>query len=68
MRVIRTILLALLVSLLVGFAIGTALRLRLERPVRYIGSAFATDPLDVGDPRPAVFHPCHHEQQIGKSV
>lgn len=68
MRVIRTILVALLVSLLVGFAIGTALRLRVERPVRYIGSTFSADPLDIGDARPAIFHPCHHEQQIGKAV
>ena len=33
--------LALLLSLLVGLAIGTALRLRLERPVYYIGAAAA---------------------------
>ena len=33
------LLLALLLSLLVGLAIGTALRLRLERPVYYIGAA-----------------------------
>ena len=32
-------LLALLLSLLVGLAIGTWLRLRLERPVYYIGAA-----------------------------
>jgi hypothetical protein len=33
------LLLALLLALLVGLAIGTALRLRLERPVYYIGAA-----------------------------
>jgi len=33
------VLLALLLSLLVGLAIGTWLRLRLERPVYYIGAA-----------------------------
>ena len=33
------LLLALLLSLLVGLAIGTLLRLRLERPVYYIGAA-----------------------------
>ena len=32
------LLLALLLSLLLGLAIGTALRLRLERPVYYIGA------------------------------
>ena len=36
---LRRVLLALLCSLLVGLAIGTALRLRLERPVYYIGAA-----------------------------
>ena len=35
------LLLALLLSLLLGLAIGTALRLRLERPVYYIGAADA---------------------------
>jgi hypothetical protein len=35
------LLLALLLSLLVGLAIGTLLRLRLERPVYYIGAAAA---------------------------
>ena len=35
------LLLALLLSLLVGVAIGTLLRLRLERPVYYIGAADA---------------------------
>ena len=37
MKLLRGVLLALLVSLLVGIAIGTALRLRLERPIHYIG-------------------------------
>jgi hypothetical protein len=36
------VLLALLLSLLVGLAIGTWLRLRLERPVYYIGAADPT--------------------------
>ena len=35
------LLLALLLSLLVGLAIGTLLRLRLKRPVYYIGAAAA---------------------------
>jgi len=39
MKWLRRVLLALLLSLLVGLAIGTALRLRLERPVYYIGAA-----------------------------
>jgi hypothetical protein len=39
MKWLRRVLLALLLSLLVGLAIGTLLRLRLERPVYYIGAA-----------------------------
>ena len=62
-------LLALLLSLLVGFLIGTWLRMRLERPVRYIGalpaSAPAPQPLHVLDPRATVLHPGHHEEQVG---
>ena len=65
MRVLRTVLLALLVSLLVGLAIGTVLRLRLERPVHYIGSAVATDPFDIGKFRSRVLDTGHHEQQVG---
>ncbi len=73
MRVLRGVLLALLVSAAVGFAIGTVIRLRLERPSRYIGydngscpgSAVPTDPLDIGKLRPRVFHPRHHEEQVG---
>jgi hypothetical protein len=36
---LRRLLLVLLLALLLGLAIGAALRLRLERPVYYIGSA-----------------------------
>ena len=45
------LLLALLLSLLVGLAIGTWLRLRLERPVYYIGAADTRglDPSRQGD-------------------
>ncbi len=38
-RLARTVLLALLFALLLGLAIGTAIRLELERPVEYLGSA-----------------------------
>lgn len=65
MKLVRRILLALLLALLVGFAIGTAIRLRLERPVRYLGSVGAAAPFDVGDARAPVLHPRHHEQQVG---
>jgi len=42
-KILRAILLALLISLLVGFAIGTVIRLRLEKPVYYIGEATPHD-------------------------
>jgi hypothetical protein len=48
-KALRQVLWLLLLSLLVGLAIGTALRLRLERPVYYLGSALA--PERMGQPR-----------------
>ena len=65
MRALRAVLLALLFSLLFGVAVGTLVRLRLERPVRYLGSAPASFPLDIGEAGPPIFHACHDEQQIG---
>jgi len=64
----RVVLFALLISLVLGLAIGTALRLRLERGVTYIGSANAPHPLDVSDPRPSILDPSHHEEQVGQAV
>ena len=68
MKLLKGVLLALLASLVLGLAIGTALRLRLERGVTYIGSANAPHPLDVSDTRPSILDPRHHEEQIGKAV
>lgn len=68
MKLLRRVLLALLFSLLLGLAIGTALRLRMERGVYYLGSAIAPRPLDIGDTRPPVLDACHHEEQIGQPV
>jgi hypothetical protein len=64
-RWLKRLLLALFFAFLVGIAIGTALRLRMERPVIYMGSATARFPLHVGHTRSAVLDPGHHEQQIG---
>jgi hypothetical protein len=61
---LRRLLLALLVSLLVGFAVGTWLRMRLERPVRYLGSASAARPLYVCDAGAGVLDAGHREQQV----
>ena len=67
MKWIRTVLIALALSLLFGLAVGTALRLRMERPTRYIGAILplAPLPLDVRNPRAPILHPRHHEEQIG---
>jgi hypothetical protein len=68
MKLLKGVLLSLLFSLLLGVAIGTALRLRLERSVYYLGSATAPHPLDVGDTRPSILDARHHEEQIGQPV
>ena len=75
MRWLRRFFLALLLSMLVGLAIGTWLRLRMERPVRYIGASLpcaglgiatlAPLPCDVGDAGAVVLDPGHHEEQVG---
>ncbi len=67
MKWLRTVFVALLLSLLLGLVIGTLLRLRLERPTRYIGALLpaAALPLHVGDAGAAVLHPRHHEEQVG---
>jgi len=67
MRWLRTLLLALLFSLLFGLVVGTILRMRLERPTRYIGAVLprATLPLDVGLAGAPVLDARHHEQQVG---
>jgi len=68
MKLLRRLLLGLLIALLLGLAIGTLLRIRLERPVTYIGSAAPTCPLDVRLPRASVLDPRHHEEQVREAV
>ena len=65
MKLIRSVLLALLFSLIVGFVIGLVLRARLDRRVEYIGLIAPAGPLHVGDPGAPVLDPRHHEEQIG---
>ena len=54
LRIVRTILIALVVAFTVGFLIGTILRGRLEEPVRYYGAAgpepVSTRPDSCADP------------------
>lgn len=45
---LRFVLLALLGALLAGFVAGTLIRMRLERPVRYLGRLDATPALAPG--------------------
>ena len=42
MRFLGRILLALLLALVIGLAIGTLLRMRMDRPVEYLGGLQAT--------------------------
>lgn len=64
-KVVRSVLLALLASLIFGFLIGLVLRARLERRVEYIGLVAPAGPLHVGDARAPVLDARHHEEQIG---
>jgi hypothetical protein len=64
-KLIRSVLLALLFSLIVGFVIGLVLRSKLERRVEYIGLVAPAGPLHVGDARAPVLDASHHEEQIG---
>jgi len=63
-KLLRFVLIALGLSLLAGFLIGTAIRMRAERPERYIGSAVPAHPLDVGDARATVLEARQDEQQV----
>lgn len=67
MKWIRTVLVALLLSLVTGLVIGTIIRLRLEKPTRYIGAVglpIPTHPGDVGHPAPPVLDPRQGEEQV----
>ena len=65
MKALRMILLVLLLSLLLGLAIGTAIRLKLEQPERYIGSALAPHPLHLLHPGQPVLQARQGEEQVG---
>ncbi len=68
MRVARVVLIALGLSLLTGLVIGTAIRLRLERSERYIGSAIAPAPLHVGHAGPAILQPGDRKEQVREPI
>ena len=78
MKIVRGIFLALLASLVTGLVIGTAIRLRLERPVRYfveaampstpeVSAALLTSspPRHIRNPGTPILDPRQHEEQVG---
>ena len=70
MKILRAILLALLLSLLFGLLVGTIIRLRLERPQRYMVWHLellepSPVPQHLVDSRAPVLDACHHEQEVG---
>ena len=75
MKMLRTILLALLFSLLAGFMIGMALRERMEAPTIYLGKSADAEsrpraasaqpgPLHIGNALATVLDTRHHEEQV----
>lgn len=61
----RVVLLALLAALVAGFVAGTIVRMRFERPIRYLGELAPGRPLDVAAPGALVLHAGEHEEQVG---
>lgn len=65
---LKRVALALLFALLFGMVVGTVLRLRMERPKVYIGSASPGLPLDVGLAGAPVLETRDHEQQVAQPI
>jgi hypothetical protein len=65
MRGLRRLIFWLLVlELIAVFAAATAIRLKLERPTRYIGSALPARPYQVADSGALILDASQHEEQI----
>jgi hypothetical protein len=65
MRGLRRLIFWLLVlELVAAFAVGTAIRLKLERPARYIGSALPARPHQVAEAGALILDASQHEEQI----
>jgi HAMP domain-containing protein len=47
-RLSKIVVLLLLIELVIGAAIGTRIRKQLEKPISYLGSLAASEPLHVG--------------------
>lgn len=65
MRGLRRFIFWLLVlELIAAFAVATAIRIELEQPARYIGSAFPSGPHPIAEPGSPVLDAGQHEEQI----
>jgi hypothetical protein len=60
----RLIFWLLVLELIAAFAVATAIRIKLEEPARYIGSALPARPELVADARALVLDARQHEEQI----
>jgi hypothetical protein len=60
----RLIFWLLVLELIAAFAVATAIRIKLEEPARYIGSALPARPDLVADARALVLDARQHEEQI----
>ena len=65
MRGLRRLIFWLVVlELVAAFAVGTAIRIKLEQPARYIGSALPAGPHLVAEPGASVLDAGQHEEQV----
>jgi hypothetical protein len=65
MRGLRRLIFWLLVlELIAAFAVATAIRIKLEQPTRYIGSALPASPHLVTEPGTPVLDAGQHEEQV----
>jgi hypothetical protein len=65
MRGLRRLIFWLLVlELIAAFAVATAIRVKLEQPARYIGSALPASPDLVAETGTPVFDAGQHEEQV----
>jgi hypothetical protein len=65
MRGLRRLIFWLLVlELIAAFAVATAIRIKLEQPARYIGSALPAGPHLVAEPGTPVLDAGQHEEQV----
>ena len=65
MRGLRRLIFWLLVlELIVAFAAATAIRIKLEQPARYIGSALPAGPHQIAEASTPILDAGQHEEQV----